>query len=54
MFLVFYFFSAEDHFHSTKHVQDSITKILNLLPNVPNLMKFGVIAHYNQQQERLK
>ena len=33
-------------------MQDRISKIRNLLPNKPNLMKFEWIAHYNQQHER--
>ena len=35
-------------------VQDRISKIRNLLPNVPNLIKFGEIAHHNQQNETTK
>ena len=48
------FFITKRHFHSTKLVQDRISKIRNLLSDVPNLMKFVVIAHHNQQQGRLK
>ena len=35
-------------------MQDRISKIRDLLPNLPNLIKFGEIAHHNQQHERLK
>ena len=44
-FLLIYFFTANLHFHSTKLVQDRISKIRNFLPNVHNLMKFGGIAY---------
>ena len=35
-------------------MQDRISKICNLLPIVPNPMKFGVIAHDTEQQDMLK
>ena len=53
-FAVFYLFTTKHHHHSTKLLQDRISKIRNLLPNAPILIKFGGIAHHNQQQERLK
>ena len=52
-FVVFYIFTTKNHFHSSKLVHDRISKIRNLLPNVPNLIKCGGIAHHNQQHERL-
>ena len=51
---MFYILTTKPHFHSSKLVQDRISKIRNLLPNVPNLIKFGGIAHHNQQHEKLK
>ena len=51
---MFYFFITKHHIHSSKLVQDRISKIRNLLPNVPNLIKFGGIANHNQQHEILK
>ena len=35
-------------------MQNRISKIRNLLPNVPNLIKFGGHAQHNQQHERLE
>ena len=52
IFLVFSFFTTKHHFHSTNLVQDRILKIRNLLPNEPNLIKFGGIAHNYQQHKR--
>ena len=48
------YFITKHHFHSTKLVQDRISKIHNFLPNVPNLIKLRGIALYNQQHERIK
>ena len=45
-----FFFTTKHHFHSTKLVQDRISKIQKLLPNVPNLIKSG----RNKQHEILK
>ena len=42
------------HFHSTKLVQDMISKNRNILHNVPNLIRFGGLAHHKQHNARLK
>ena len=42
------------HFHSSKLLQDIISKILNFSHNVPNMIQFGGIAHHNQPHRRLK
>ena len=52
-FFSVYFFTTKHQFHSTKLAPSRISKIRNLLPNVPYLMKFGSIAHHNQQIERI-
>ena len=49
-----FFFHHQAPLHSTKFVQDTISRIRNLLPNVPNLIQFGGIAHHNHQHQRLK
>ena len=40
IFLVFQFFTTKRHHHSTKLVQDRISRIRNLLPIVPSPIKF--------------
>ena len=50
----FGFFTTKQHFHSTKIVRNRISKIRNLFPIVARLMKFGGLAHHNQQHEILK
>ena len=47
------FFTTKHLFHSTKLVE-GISKIRDLLPNVPNPLKFGRIAHHIQQHKKLK
>ena len=49
-----YIFNTKHHFPSRKLVRGRISKIRNVLPNVPNLMKFGSNAHHNQQHERIQ
>ena len=52
-YLAFYIFNTKHH-HSTKLMQNRISKIRNFLPNMLNVMKFEGMANHNQQHERLK
>ena len=45
------FFTTMDHFQSTELVQDVFSSIRDFLPNVPHLITFGEIGHYNEQNE---
>ena len=53
-YLFIYLFITKHPFHSTKLVQDEISKIRNLLSYVPNVIKFVGVGDYNQQHEKLK